>query len=360
MKFREFLSIFENLMAESPRETLLDSDRIVVISDLHLGNGGRRDDLGANRLLVLASLERFYLDRGWKLVLNGDIEDLSKFDYEPIHRAWGDFYAILDAFHAQGRLRRVIGNHDLGVLIREDYPYEVLPSLLYEWRGRRLFLFHGHQASTWYLKYDRVQDFFLRYFARPLGIRNGSVAGDSRKRFSTERKIYRAARLLGIMAIAGHTHRPLFESFAKWDSIRWSIETLLGEYAGAQPMRREDIRELIAIYKDELERMRRRDKRRELSRSLYGPGSLLVPCYFNSGAGTGKHGYTALEIEDSKIALVHWAGGGTRSYIERESVDREGLEGTPFARYVLRRDSLERVFDRVELLGGPGMARTKN
>jgi predicted phosphodiesterase len=360
MRFPEFLHSFEQLIADSPHEALGDSDRLLVLSDLHLGNGGKRDDLRPNRALVLATLSRYYLQRGFTLVLNGDIEDLSKFDYEDVHSAWGEFYGILAEFHARGRLRKIVGNHDLGLELRKDLPWPLLPSLLLEWQGKRLFLFHGHQASAFFVKYDKVQDFFLRYFARPLGIRNGSVATDSRKRFKTERKIYRAARLLGIVAIAGHTHRPLFESHAKWDSLRWTIEKLIDEHAGAEPGRRAEIRELVAIYRDELDRMKRKERSPARSRSLYDDGNLLIPCYFNSGCGTGSHGYTALEIEASNIALVHWTGSGTKSYIEKEAVAKEGLDGTSFGRYVLCRDSLERVFDRIELLGGPSMQKARD
>ena len=354
MKFPEFLGSFESLLAASPRERLDDSSRIVIVSDLHLGNGSKRDDLAHNRGLVQDSLEGYYLNRGWTLVLNGDIEDLSKFAYERIRPAWSELFAIFEGFHARGRLRKILGNHDAGLVLRRDYPWPLLPSLLLEWKDKNLFLFHGHQASGFLMNYDRVQDFVVHWLARPLGIRNRSVAKDSRKRYRTERRIYRAALAHGLVAIAGHTHRPLFESLSKWDSLRWSIERLLDDYEAAEPWLRPDIRELIILYREELERMKRKERRQVLSRGLYEGGSLLIPCYFNSGTAIGKHGYTALEIEGSSIALVHWAGEGARDYIVRESREREDLAGAPYTRYVIRRDSLERVFDRVELLSTAG------
>jgi len=361
MKFKEFLSNFEDLVEASPSEILGEGDKILVLSDLHLGNGGGRDDFLHNRDLALASLGRFYLPGGWKLVLNGDIEDLSKFDFAPIRGAWTELYDILDAFHAEGRLRRIVGNHDLGLVLEKDNPYPALPSLRYEWGGRRLLLFHGHQASGYYLRHGDLQDFALRWIARPLGIRNGSVAGDSRKRYKTERRIYRAARILGLVAIAGHTHRPLFESRSKWDSLRFTIEALIEEFSEATDDRRDEIRDLVAVYREELERMKRRDRRLDKLRSLYDEGSLLVPCYFNSGSGTGRNGFTALEIADSGIGLVHWAEGGTRPYIESEAVESQTLAETGYTRYVLRREGLARIFDRIELLTlgeGPGGPRS--
>ena len=122
MKFPEFLGSFEGLLDASPRERLDESSRIVVVSDLHLGNGGTRDDLAHNRGLVQESLETFYLRRGWTLVLNGDIEDLSKFGYERIRPAWAELFALFEDFHEQGRLRKILGNHDAGLELRRDYP----------------------------------------------------------------------------------------------------------------------------------------------------------------------------------------------------------------------------------------------
>ncbi|HOX31616.1 MAG TPA: serine/threonine protein phosphatase [Spirochaetales bacterium] len=354
MKFPEFLSFMDRLAAASPRERLGEGERILVLSDLHMGNGGSRDDLRHNRELLVSSLSRYYLERGWKLVLNGDIEELSKFELPGIREAWGELYELFGAFHERGLLRKIVGNHDLRLELERGYPWPVLPSLLLEWReGRRLLLFHGHQATGFYLKYDRVQDFLLRWLARPLGIRNRSASRDPRKRVAAERRIYRAARMRGLIAVVGHTHRPLFESLGKRDSLRFAIERLLDDYARAEEWLKPDIRELIEVYRGELERMRRKEARQEPSLSSCERGGLLVPCYFNSGTAIGKHGYTALELEGSSISLVLWAGSPARDYIEREALQREELEGGPFARYVLKRDGLGRVFDRIELLSGP-------
>jgi hypothetical protein len=98
-----------------------------------------------------------------------------------------------------------------------------------------------------------------------------------------------------------------------------------------------------------------------------------VPCLFNSGCAVGKRGFTALEIEDERIALVHWfdrrrsdrhlrrAPGPTGVF----GVSDVGLEETPdrsplppeqlgdsdFFRLVLNRDSLDYIFTRIRLLG---------
>ncbi len=352
MKFKEFLSSFTYLLEDSPRESIGDNSRYVFMSDLHLGDGGSRDDLSPNRGIVHNALSRWYLERGYTLVLNGDIEDLSKFKYKDIRAAWKGFYGILDDFEAKGKLRRILGNHDLALLGRTDYPYRTSHGLALDWKGKTLFAFHGHQASRFFMKYDYLSEIVVRYIAKPFAIRNTSVSSDSRRRFSTERLIYRASRSLGIVSITGHTHRPLFESRSKYDSLRWSIEELLREYPGSNLEGRRIIVEKIDLYRQELRRMRKRDRDLRLFRSLYGEIDLLVPSLFNSGCATGKHGMTAIELVDGRISLVQWTGAkGPRDYVEVEALSVDSLPDTPFARYTLRSDSLDEVFTRIELLG---------
>lgn len=352
MKFKEFLLSFERLLAESPREKLEAGVPYVFLSDLHLGDGSSRDDLAPNRGIVMNSLSRWYLDRGFVLVLNGDIEDLTKLKYKEIMNSWAGLYDILDAFAAKGRLRRILGNHDLDLLRRDDYPYDLLHSLALEWKGKTLLAFHGHQASRFFMNHDYLSEIIVRYLAKPLAIRNTSVSRDSTYRFKTERLIYRASRRFRIVSITGHTHRPLFESLSKYDCLRWAIEDALREYTRVDEASRRVIAEKIASYRHEIRRLRKREIDLRLSRSLYEERDLLIPSLFNSGCGTGKHGITAIEIQGGGISLVQWTGAkGPRDYVERESLRSEALPNSPYSRYTLRSALLDEVFARVELLG---------
>ncbi len=353
MKLKDFLASFSRLIAACPVEPLDEDGRYVFLSDLHLGDGGKRDDMEHNRKLVETALETWYLPRGYTLVLNGDVEDLNKFSLEAVRSAWGRLFAIFDSFAAAGRLRKIVGNHDLALLKAADYPYPLLHGLTLEREGKRVFVCHGHQASRFFVKYDYLSEFIVRYLAKPLRIKNSSISGDSRRRFAQERRLYRAARALGSVVIAGHTHRPLFESLSKYDSLRWSIEELLREYALADTGRRRRLAELVGIYRGELERLSRKERRKDRSRSLYGEGPLLVPCLFNSGCATGKHGFTVLEIDRLSISLQHWSADA-RPYLAQEALFVDRLDGG-FARFTLKTDHLDQVFARIELLGGaPG------
>jgi UDP-2,3-diacylglucosamine pyrophosphatase LpxH len=351
MKLAEFRTSFAELLAACPSEKLEPGSRYLFLSDLHMGDGGPSDDLAANGALVAAALADWYLPKGFTLALNGDIEETLKFAFADIRLAWSELYAVFDAFAAAGRLRKIVGNHDLGLLKEADYPYRLEHGLALEWKGRRLFAFHGHQASRFFVNHAYLSRFIVRFLAKPLKIRNTSVSSNSRYRFKAERRIYRTAREAGLVAIAGHTHRPLFESLSKYDSLRWLIEDLLREYALADEGRRAGIAGLVNLYKTELSRLSRRRDRRLLSRSLYDEAGLLVPCLFNSGCATGKTGFTALEIADDSIGLVYWArNGAERGYIDQEALSREELPGTSFVRFLLRREYLDQVFARIELL----------
>ena len=351
MNFREFLKSFRHLLEESPRETIGPDSRYVFLSDLHLGDGGRKDDLAPNRGIIHNLLAKWYLPKGHTLVLNGDIEDLSKFRYREIREAWTGLYGLFDEFDDAGKLRRILGNHDLALLAREDYPYEPSHGLALDWKGRTLFAFHGHQASRFFMEFDYLSEFVVRYLAKPLSIKNTSISGDSRRRFRTERRIYRASRRLGIASITGHTHRPLFESLSKYDSLRWAVEELLRSWPGADAEGKAKIENTIAVYRTELVRLRKDKKDLRLSTSLYDDGDIVVPSLFNSGCATGKHGITAIEIESGSIALVQWTGAkGPRDYVSLESLDRSEIPSTPYARHVLRRAPLDEVFARIDLL----------
>ena len=248
--------------------------------------------------------------------------------------------------------RKLVGNHDLSLLREEGYPYPLDHGLALERAGRTLFCFHGHQASRLFSRHKYISDFVVKYLARPLKLKNASISGDSRQRFKAERRIYRASKKLGIVSVCGHTHRPLFESLSKYDSLRWSIEELLREYPSSGAERKARIAELVDIYRGECERLRKGELRWDLSKSLYEEKSLLIPCVFNSGCATGKNGMTALEIEGGRISLVHWAKEGkARPYLLEEASLQDRIEGGEVSRYLLRQAELDQVFARLDLLG---------
>jgi predicted phosphodiesterase len=337
-------------MKTAPEIALEDASRVVILSDLHLGDGSSKDDLRRNGALLAAVLERHYLERGSTLVLNGDIEDLQKFPLPRIRAAWRGLFGIFDRFAREGRLYKIWGNHDDGLLEAARYPYPLYPGLRLSWGSRTLYAFHGHQASGFLVDHNDLSGAVVRYVFHTLGIRNISPSKDSGRRYSIERRIYDFSRGTGIVSIIGHTHRPLFESLSKYDRLRFQIERLCAEYSGADASRKAAIAETVALYKEEFRGMGRKDKRRSRGRALYG-SDLLLPCLFNSGCAVGKKGLTAIEIEEGRIALAYWyEEGKEKRYLQREAGVGESLPGSRYRRAVLGNEGLDNVFARMDLL----------
>ncbi len=337
-------------MRSAPSLALDASSRIVVLSDLHLGDGSSNDDLRRNGELLAAALERHYLARGATLVLNGDIEDLQKFPLARIRSAWRGLFSIFDRFAREGRLYKIWGNHDEDLLEASRYPYPLHPGLRLAWGPRTLYAFHGHQASGFLVNHNDLSGAIVRYLLHSLRIRNVSPSKDSGRRYRIERRIYDFSKGSGIVSIIGHTHRPLFESLSKYDRLRFEIERLCAEYSGAGEARRGAIVETVELYKDEFRRLGRKERRKRLSRSLYG-SDLLLPCLFNSGCAVGKKGITAIEIEAGRIALSYWfEEGKEKRYLEREAGPAEALEDTLYRRAPIASENLDDVFARMDLL----------
>lgn len=88
----------------------------------------------------------------------------------------------------------------------------------------------------------------------------------------------------------------------------------------------------------------------EQEESLYN-ANLLVPCIFNSGCVLGKHGMTCLEIENGEMRLVYWFDSRrSRKYLHYRRFGTDQIEGRPFHRVVLKRDTLDYIFSRIRLL----------
>jgi hypothetical protein len=184
--------------------------------------------------------------------------------------------------------------------------------------------------------------------ANPLRITNYTVAANSRKRFRTERRVYDFATRHKVAAVIGHTHRPLFESMSKADSLQFEIERLCRKYPKSKhPAKIED---RIAWLKDELIELQSEVSKKPEPASLYRE-HLLVPSMFNSGCVLGKRGMTALELEQGALRLVYWYDTRRKQkYLQYRTKNAEPVPGTPYHRVVIKQDSLDYIFSRIQLL----------
>ena len=337
---------------KAPVVRLGAGDRLVVFSDLHMGDGGRKDDFSPNADLFLAALRGHYQKGRFILVLNGDVEELALYSLASIATRWLEVYQALGEFAARGALFKLAGNHDLALLDRrpEDLPFPVGESLLLEIGEMRLWLFHGHQVSRANWLYQTLGRLILRGLLHPLGIGNYTTARSGSRRFHVEKRAYLYARSRRMLAVIGHTHRPLFESLSRLDTVKIEIENLCRTYPAAAERERRELEERMVRLKREFVEQQRREQRPQRSENLYHDGPLL-PCLFNSGCGIGRHGITAIEIAAGNIALVIWFDRRrSQKYVEAEGYKPQRLEGSDYCRVVLKQESLDYVFARIKLL----------
>jgi len=345
-------STLQGLYDAAPRRPLGAREKIVIMSDLHMGDGGSRDDFRHNAQLVDTVLRRHYLASGYSLILNGDIEELQRFRLPAIHAQWKHIFSLFDEFRSRTGLHKIIGNHDdaLHALAGRPGTPALLDALCLTFKGETLFLFHGHQSTIFFERFNDVSGFFLRYGANLLRIHNVPVTYESRKKYRTELRVYSFSSSRKIVSLIGHTHRPLFESLSKIDTLRFRIEQLCRDYNGSSPRARTAIETTINAYRRELSRLWERDREDGLRSSLYNE-EICIPCLFNSGCAIGKRGVTAIEIENGKIALVYWFDRARADYnVTDEGEPAEPLGRTGFYRTVLKQDKLENIFARIKLL----------
>jgi predicted phosphodiesterase len=338
----------------APEITISDTDRLVIFSDVHMGDGGKQDDFLRNGPMFRTVLERYYEQRGFGLILNGDVEELQRFYQGPIHDKWVDIYEILGRFKERDALYKLAGNHDLELLVKKRNPLDIPihEAIRLVYKESDIFLLHGHQAYRYMKAFILLSGLLLRFVANPLGIKNYSVAFDSRKKYRVERRVYRFAKSRKVLAVIGHTHRPLFESLSRLDRLKFHIERLCRLYPQAAPDEQDRLEKRILESKAELQSLvsKKHNRGIEWRGSLYQTEP-VVPCLFNSGCCIGKSGMTALEIEGGRMALIHWFDRRVRDkYLKSGDHTCCQLEKTEYHRVPLKDENLDYLFTRVRLL----------
>lgn len=328
-------------------------DKLVIFSDLHMGNGGKGDDFKKNGSFFHYVLENYYLKNNFQLILNGDVEELQRFSLKNITECWQAVFDIFLKFQNRGMLIKHHGNHDYNLSFIKKYinNIEIHETLKLSYKNDTILVFHGHQANRLGKIFFFFSSLILRIIANPLGIKNYSVAYDSQKKYAVEKRVYNFAKRKKILAIIGHTHRPLFESLSKIDSLKFKIEQLCRIYPEADSGKRKELGNKIKKFKNELQiLMRKKRNSKRIFSSLYD-SEPLVPCIFNSGCVIGKSGMTSIEIHDNKIFLVYWFNKEiTSKYLDVEEEKPQQIGNSNYYRLILKQESLDYIFTRVKLL----------
>jgi UDP-2,3-diacylglucosamine pyrophosphatase LpxH len=285
----------DKVLAENEKRFELTEDaQFVIFSDLHRGRGDWADDFMHNSLIFTNALD-FYFREGVTYIELGDGDELYENRHlDDIVRAHESVFLLLDKFHKENRLFYIVGNHNLQMgnerwrsreleAARTHIPdlFDNLVTYVSALIGDRIFLFHGHQGDFFNDSLFPVARFFVRYFWRPLqnifGWRDPTSPAQSiKKRNKVELSIMEWARKNRIVAVAGHTHRPIFMSLTKQQNLA---------------------------------------------------GMKSQPYYFNSGCGIHPRCVTCLEISGMKISLVKWHIVTDTDEGGQLKVAREQLEG---------------------------------
>jgi len=326
--------------------------RVLIISDLHMGTG-KRDDLAHNGELLTCLLRNRYYEQGWHLVLNGDIEDIHRHPLDRIEERWADLGRVFGLFAEQGRLFKLIGNHDESLLLKKSYRYPLHEMLRIETGVIPAYVYHGHQSSKVYGTFNKLMGICIRHIMTPFGIKNISSGRSPYRRFAVEKAAYKFSLANNCISIIGHTHRPLFESLGRFEYIRFEIERLCRKYPFSSGQDRDKIEGEVKSLRRELGKLKHKERRDMLrqSISLYG-NEMPVPCLFNSGCAIGKKGLNAIELSAEEISLVYWfVEGKSKKFVNRGGYAIEKLGDTDYRRAVLNSERLDSVMARIRLLG---------
>lgn len=346
--------VYENLdklFDKSETIPLDNTQKWVIFSDLHVGDGSSTDDFRTNSHLFLTALKDFYNKKDYGLILNGDVEELQRFSLKKITTKWPDLYQTFELFSKKDKFIKTIGNHDLELEYKEKVPFKeyLKESIKLNYKNDNIFVFHGHQASKKFQKHNELIGFTLKYFANPLGIKNYSVAHSSKKQYNIEKRVYHYSSYNKIASIIGHTHRPLFESLHKVERLKYKVEQLCRDFS-QHNQNEGKISEAIKLLKKDIKKYYKENTDHNYQSYVYN-AAFHVPCVFNSGCVIGKRGMTCIEIEDGNISLVHWFDKKiSKKYLQQSGYEPTELPNTDYYRMVINKESLDYIFTRIKFL----------
>jgi len=203
--------------------------KLIVMSDMHRGDGSGADDFAQNSLIYRCALE-YYLENGFTYIELGDAEELWENDnFDQIYITHTPVYELLAKFHdpdpEKTRYLKVWGNHDLYWKDNEVVYQSLFPGIqIYEGiilNGTTLMI-HGHQADPKCSgEIASVSKFFVHNFWTELqrfGAKDPTRAATNPGLCNeVDERLHEWAKNndKGIITIiAGHTHRAVFENLS--------------------------------------------------------------------------------------------------------------------------------------------------
>ncbi len=202
---------------------------LIVMSDVHRGDGSGSDDFAHNSLVYKCALD-YYLENGFTYVELGDGEELwENKTFDQIYITHTSIYDQLAKFHdpdpEKTRYIKIWGNHDFYWKDNQAALARLFPGIrVYEAAvfNEHILLWHGHQADPKCRgQGGAVSEFIVRRFWSAMqrcGVKDPTRAANNPGRCNAiDRTLHYWANPndQGIrVIIAGHTHRPVYENLS--------------------------------------------------------------------------------------------------------------------------------------------------
>ena len=310
--------------------SLGSSHRYVIFSDHHRGAGDEADDFRDCKETYIKALDE-YNQRGFSLILLGDVEELWENDIPEVMATYPDVIESEQRFYPE-RYLRLVGNHDNPWEIEDNVirylaPYfpgiRIYYSLIFRFQdgpdtSGEIFLAHGHQGTIDADVFDFLPPLVLplyRQFQNLTGTGHTSPSRDDCLRSNHDTMMYRWASQQGkLLFIAGHTHRPIWSSRTHLEKLLWQYTALLELKPSLHP---DDYAQQLNALKAEIEE-------REVKYPPCNDTIKTESCYFNTGCCRFEDGdITGIEIEDGEIRLVKW--GKKEGAVQRTEFEKAPL-----------------------------------
>lgn len=331
---RSLTALYERSKNE-PYDLTLDKDtRLVILSDHHRGAQNRADDFRHSHAVYNAALTSYY-ERGYRLIILGDGEELWQESPGKIFRSYRRTYELEAQYHDNNRYKRIWGNHDIdwksaGSFAdkvntqRKRHLFEGLKTkegILYTVKMKNavlgeMFLAHGHQGTLESDILIFIARPFVKWVWRPIQRLTGKTRNSPATRYDLrekhDRTIYEwAAERDKLLFITGHTHRPVFCSRTHIGYLEEQLSALekqLKKNPNSKKLQEEIIQKKTGIeYR----------KTKDFGDTL--EPAMDKPAYFNTGCCCYPDGdITGIEICYEKgaqnrragvyIKLVRWSG----------------------------------------------------
>jgi UDP-2,3-diacylglucosamine pyrophosphatase LpxH len=339
---RLYDEVLQKEVGQPPLRYDVNKDRYVIFSDQHRGGRDRADDFRHSEQAYNAALA-YYYRMGYTLVVLGDAEELWKERPGTVVHHYSHSLGLENQFYQDGRYLRFWGNHDdewrhadavnkhLGRIFGQGLPvHEGLRIAVVDGDESlgHLFLAHGHQGTLESDRWGQFSRILVRYLYRPFQRLTGFSANTPATHWDLREGHNRAmynwvANYEKLILIAGHTHRPVFQSLTHPAQIMQEIEEKRAEWE--QDPLNEELRDALALLEAELEWVRAQQKAEPGDEGDLTPTSSR---YFNTGCCSFIDGkITGIELFEGQMRLIRWPNGSRnpRRHQLAPAIDEEVL-----------------------------------